>query len=544
MDISTIAGLLAGFGLFFVGVWTLTESLKQLSGRRLRQAVLKYTRRPIQGLFWGAIAGAMAQSLSAMVFILVGMISAGILSMRVAIPILAGANVGSSLLVFLSTINLDVAVLILLGVSGIVMTLFNKDWLRPMMHGLFGLGLLFLGISFIQTNAAPLAEQPWIAGYFTGSGGSFVTVFLLGALMCILAQSMGAVTILAISLGQAGVLTVDMTILAIYGAQFGSGVVTYILSVSLRGSIRQIAMYQIISTNVFGTTLFVGLWIAETFFGVPLVKALLGILANDLPGQMAFLYLVLCVPIVSSVVALTWVERSLARVSPPTQTERDGQPQHIIYVPVADVDAALDAAQLDQNRLVDYLCQFLEADQDQASANKVSGLAASFATLSTEIQYYLEDLGHQDLSPAQFDRLNRVVYRQQVLDGLLGTLSDLVAQLGLAEGSAGMTRFVNLLRTALETTMMTAQSAYLGGHGRDLERLAGMVGDRSEVLGRMRQAYLTQHVVEDRQERMRLVQLTVTAERIFWALDMLRKTIVSERAAQGANEMSETALSA
>ena len=75
---STFAGVLAGFGLFFVGVWTLTENLKLMSGRRLRQAVLSYTKHPAQGFFWGALVGAMAQSLAAVVFILVGMISAGI----------------------------------------------------------------------------------------------------------------------------------------------------------------------------------------------------------------------------------------------------------------------------------------------------------------------------------------------------------------------------------------------------------------------------------------------------------------------------------
>ena len=88
-----------------------------------------------------------------------------------------------------------------------------------------------------------------------------------------------------------------------------------------------------------------------------------------------------------------------------------------------------------------------------------------------------------------------------------------------------MARVSTLLGTALETTVGTAGSAFVNGHNRDMERLQSMVGDRSDVLGEVRHAYLTRHGVEDRAERMRLVKMPVMAERIFWSLDMLRKTL-------------------
>ncbi|TNF18309.1 MAG: hypothetical protein EP318_18665 [Rhodobacteraceae bacterium] len=91
--------------------------------------------------------------------------------------------------------------------------------------------------------------------------------------------------------------------------------------------------------------------------------------------------------------------------------------------------------------------------------------------------------------------------------------------------SPGMEKFVTLIRTGLETTVLTAHSAAMDGHRRDLERMALMVGDRSELLSEIRYAYLTRHKVTDTAERMELVRLTVLAERMFWALDMLRKTL-------------------
>ncbi|MGR3500917.1 Na/Pi symporter [Pseudaestuariivita sp.] len=517
--------MLAGFGLFFVGVWTLTENLKKLSGRRLRQAVQSYTRHPALGFFWGTLVGGMAQSLAAVVFITVGMLTAGILTMRAAIPLLAGANVGSSLLVFLSTIDLEVTVLLVLGVSGIIMTLVNKDWLRPIAHGLFGLGLLFLGIGFIQSNAAPLVEQPWMAETLAESRSSYVLMFLIGAGMCILAQSVSAVTILASSLGAAGILTLDQTILVIYGANGGSGVVTYMLGINLRGTVRQIALLQIISTNIFGTALFVVLWAIEVGYGVPLVKALLEFLTEDLAAQMAFLYLVLCAPICALLFVLPSTERFLAWVAPATQAERDAKPVYILTTPVSDVPAATAAAQSEQDRLISYLEVFFEASDGAGSAHSVATLVDSFVNLSTEIDYYLEDLGHEPLTPEQFDALNRIVFRQRILSSLRETMEEYAKAIKAGSASDGMARFTSLLRTALQTTVVTASSAFVEGHSRDMARLQSMVGDRSDVLGEVRRAYLTHHVVEDRTERMRLVKMTVMAERIFWSLDMLRKTL-------------------
>ncbi|TNF18308.1 MAG: Na/Pi cotransporter family protein [Rhodobacteraceae bacterium] len=396
---STFAGMLAGFGLFFVGVWTLTENLKSLSGRSLRQAVLKYTRHPVQGFFWGGLVGAVAQSLAGVVFILVGLISAGILTMRAAIPVLAGANFGSSLLVFLSTINLEVAVMVILGVSGIALTQIDRAWLKPIMHGLFGLGLLFLGIDFIQTNAAPLVDQPFVRSYLTDSGGSLALVFVVGVVFCFIAQSVGAVTILAISLAVAGVLSVDQTILTIYGANVGSGLVTLLLSAGVRGSVRQIAYLQIVLINFAGSALLVGLWWIETHMGVPMVKALLASLADDLPGQMAYLYLILSAPFIPALFVLPWLERFLARIAPPTRRETDGQPQFIIAVPPEDVDRGLQAAEREQNRLVTHLCVFFEIAGGEETGHTATSLNSSSATLATELDYYLDDLGAQPLTP-------------------------------------------------------------------------------------------------------------------------------------------------
>ena len=87
-----IATLLAGLGLFFVGLKLLTENLKLLSGRRLRENISVWTRNPFFGLAWGGLFITITQSAAAATFIIIGMLRAGMLNVKQILPILIGMN--------------------------------------------------------------------------------------------------------------------------------------------------------------------------------------------------------------------------------------------------------------------------------------------------------------------------------------------------------------------------------------------------------------------------------------------------------------------
>ncbi len=117
-----IASLLAGLGLFFVGLYFLTEHLKMLSGRRLRNRISAWTRSPFMGVLWGCVFIAITQSTAATMFILIGMMRSGMMTVRQSLPIIIGLNVGTGIVVLILVIDLKVAVLFLLGIAGIVYT--------------------------------------------------------------------------------------------------------------------------------------------------------------------------------------------------------------------------------------------------------------------------------------------------------------------------------------------------------------------------------------------------------------------------------------
>ena len=116
-----IASLLAGLGLFFVGLYFLTEHLKMLSGGGSGTASPPGPE-PVHGGPVGVCVIAITQSTAATMFILIGMMRSGMMTVRQSLPIIIGLNVGTGIVVLILVIDLKVAVLFLLGIAGIVYT--------------------------------------------------------------------------------------------------------------------------------------------------------------------------------------------------------------------------------------------------------------------------------------------------------------------------------------------------------------------------------------------------------------------------------------
>src|SRR5262245_38831153 len=101
-----IATFLGGLAFFFLGAEGIRSNLKQLASRRFRQVMSRVTGRAYLAGVWGLLFGAVTQSATAVSFIIVGMISSGLLTLQRALLIIAMANLGTVALVFLAAINI------------------------------------------------------------------------------------------------------------------------------------------------------------------------------------------------------------------------------------------------------------------------------------------------------------------------------------------------------------------------------------------------------------------------------------------------------
>ena len=153
--ISVLASLIAGLGLFFVGLHFLTEHLKMLSGRRLRQRIAALTKHPPQGIFWGGVLISITQSTAATTFILIGMMRSRMMNMRQALPILVGTNMLAWVIVLVLVFDIKAAIFFVLGLAGFIYTSDKARSWRTLAGAVFGIALLFLGLSTMQAGVAP-----------------------------------------------------------------------------------------------------------------------------------------------------------------------------------------------------------------------------------------------------------------------------------------------------------------------------------------------------------------------------------------------------
>lgn len=156
-----------GLALFLYGTDSLCRAVQQGAGRRLRSLLARCTANPVAGLLTGAAVTAVLQSSSAVTVMVLGFVSAGLLTLRQAVPVIFGCNIGTTVTAQLLAFRLeDVRGLVLLAGLLLCFACAGQK-ARAVGRAVFAFGLLFEGIAGMSTALAPLAQSPvfalWLA---------------------------------------------------------------------------------------------------------------------------------------------------------------------------------------------------------------------------------------------------------------------------------------------------------------------------------------------------------------------------------------------
>ena len=519
---------LGGLGIFFAGMYLLSENLKKLTGRRVRQTVAAWTRTTWAGVLWGFTIGAIVQSTSAITFIVVSMLGSGLLTVASGLAITIGANVGSTLLVVIATLNIRLFILVMLGVAGLSFASARLAPARTFLLAVFGIGLVFLGLEILQEAAKPLAAQPWVRDAMAGAGSSILLVFAVGAFLSFVTQSTNAIALLSITLATAGVMSFEQCVMAIYGANVGSSGVTYVLSAGLRGRQRQVAMYQV-AFNFVAAAVMVPLFFVEVYGGIPLFIALVREM-SDVPSlQLAYIYVVF--NFVGGVVLLPFVASSarvLTRLYPPPPEEDDARPRFIYDHAVQEPETALDLVVLEQQRLAGYLPRLLAIARESGSVTALTRQRAVITGLGAAIDDFLDHLGEAQLAHSAYERLNGVLNVERILDGLAETLGDLSRAVVEAGDSPATRRLTGSVVEGLDAVLLMVVDAIGPDGADDRMLLRRMGGDRSALMRRLREEYLASDAGLSTNDKMSILTITNLTERASWLINRLIDTFPQE----------------
>lgn len=162
-----IFALFGGLALFLYGMDALSRSLETAAGQRMKRLLMVLAGSPVRGVLAGAAVTAVLQSSSAVTVMVLGFVSAGLLTLRQAVPMIFGCNIGTTVTAQLLAFRLeDVRGLVLLAGLLLCFACAGQK-ARAVGRAVFAFGLLFEGIAGMSTALAPLAQSPvfalWLA---------------------------------------------------------------------------------------------------------------------------------------------------------------------------------------------------------------------------------------------------------------------------------------------------------------------------------------------------------------------------------------------
>ena len=279
MDILiSIFKLLGGLALLIYGMKTLSTELKKLSGSKLEKILSTVTNNPFKGLLVGFLITVATQSSATTTVIIVGLVSSGILSLRNSIPIIMGANIGTTINSqilrlanlegnnFIALISPATIAPLLLVIGLIVIQKANKQKYKDIGRIIFSLGLLFTGMITMVNIASSFSNLPILTEILRKLSNPILGA-LAGAIITALVQSSAATVGILQALSTTGIMTFSTTIPIILGQNIGTCATSIIASVGANKNAKRVATVHLYF-NLIGTSLFlIGIYTYQFFIG-------------------------------------------------------------------------------------------------------------------------------------------------------------------------------------------------------------------------------------------------------------------------------------
>lgn len=277
---SIVISLMGGLGLFLYGMNLMGEGLQKSAGTRLKAIIKLLTSNIFMGVLVGTGVTAVIQSSSATTVMVVGFVNAGIMTLKQAIGVIMGANIGTTVTAQLVSFNLNGMAPVALGI-GIVLYLFGKNpKVKHIAEILIGFGMLFTGMEFMKDAVEPLRDYKGFTDMLVSFGQYPLLGLLLGFGITAIVQSSSASMGMLVALAAEGLIPLNAALPILYGQNIGTCVTSLLSSIGANKNAKRAAVIHLIF-NVLGTILFL------IFLNKPVVSVVTGMDPGNVARQIA-----------------------------------------------------------------------------------------------------------------------------------------------------------------------------------------------------------------------------------------------------------------
>ena len=283
-------GLFGGLALFLGGLEQLSEGLKQAAGQTLKVILARLTTNRLTGALTGALVTGILNSSSVTTVLVVGFVTAGVMTLTQSVGVIMGANIGSTVTAQLLAFNITAYALIPVAIGFFMLFAGRRDRVKQAGKMLMGLGLVFFGMGLMGEAMEPLRSYPPFIKVLSSMERPVLGV-LVGGLFTALVQSSAATVGIAIALASQGLLTLHGGITLALGANIGTCATALLAAIGKPPAAVRAAVVHL-SFNVLGVAIWLPLITVLANLAVrisPATPELEGIVrtAAEVPRQLA-----------------------------------------------------------------------------------------------------------------------------------------------------------------------------------------------------------------------------------------------------------------
>ncbi|MBO9649292.1 MAG: Na/Pi cotransporter family protein [Variovorax sp.] len=475
--------LLGGLALFLFGLELMTDGLKTIAGPKLQVMLGKMTANRVRGVLAGAAVTAILNSSTITTVLMVGFVSAGLMTLVQSVPMIMGANIGSTVTAQIIAFNVSALAPFMLAIGFLCHAFAGRALIRQLGGVVLGFGMLFLGIQFMSEATHPLRTyQPFIDAMQNMKGPLLGIV--VGAVFTAIVQSSAATLAIIIALAGQGLMPLEAGIALILGANVGTVGTALLAAIGRPPEALQVGIVHLLF-NVMGVLFFV--FVIPQFADVvraisPTAPELEGVarLAAETPRQVANTHTIFSV---ASTLILIWFVGPIARFaqwlvpSRDKPARRDGEPIYLDDATLAAASLGLERVYLEVDRLGKMVLRAVKTGLAVGGESKTQDLQTlleedkEIDRLTASILHYIGRLSQVEHSEDEGTKMVGLTQVTASLDGIRDVVTSnlIVGRQQRMEEGADLSR----LRDAHTTHFVEAVVAHL-------EQVLGMLRPQEE----------------------------------------------------------------
>lgn len=455
LDWFHMAGLLiGGLALFLLGLQFMTGGFKAIAGSRLQAWIGALTANRFRGVLAGAAVTALLNSSTITTVLMVGFVSAGLMTLTQSVPMIMGANIGSTFTAQIIAFDISKVAPYMLALGFVMYAFAKRALIRRIGEVVMGLGLLFLGIQFMGDATRPLRTFPPFIAAMQDMEHPLVGI-VVGAVFTAIVQSSAATLAIVIALGAQGLMPLEAGIALILGANVGTCGTALLAAIGKSAEALQVAVVHLIF-NVLGAVVwafFIPQMADLARFVSPSFPELQGVarLAAETPRQVANTHTIFSV---ANTLVLIWFSdwiarfaRMIVRTRTP-ETKPFGEPVYLDKSSLEMPSLGLQRVRLELSRLGNEVVEIVRSGVSvvvNGSIEEINTLLdrdKEVDRLADEILYYIGLISQDEHS--EDEGLRMIGFTQIVTN--LENISDIVGTNLMSVSQQRLTQSIELTR--------------------------------------------------------------------------------------------------